>query len=378
MSEDSYAGQTSPAQYNWANTEYQLWAEGKHPSEYTAYDGWMSAMQIMWGVPQSVGNLQAKVAELQERLDTFGEARREEVRQLELRGHRQETIIRERDERIRYLLGEVETWKHNLDEFSREWKKTVAEQHQQELDEVAAEAANQERRHFQEVLEKTLADQQTHFDNLKTAVLDAQRQVMLAEFQVQTTRMIERMEAHYAERYRELEASHRKFRVEELDKAFQAHQAELQALREKGLMSMQEYQDGLQGVEERLRIEYLEELEHCEVKIRELSQAVAGAEQKTVQQITDFTDRMLQDRHFRMGSLEDRINLRLDQGVTILKGMVALEVRDRAPHTILDPKLPTDGDFEFWYDQIPENISMSDRDKFRAGWKEALSRLKID
>jgi len=322
-------------------------------------DLWNAAMEHMWGQPLTVGNLHAKLAELEERLQRIGQAHRDDVQPLEARNQAQAQTILARDQTIKELREEVETWKRNLDQFSEKWKEQVETEHQADIEEaiqnerVATQA--QCERTYRIEIQKALENERAHFEALKETILAGQRIVMLDEF----NRQYHALEESWSRR---------------LDERGQRADAALADQRE---VLLRDFETRVENVvQERLQAHretnFHEEMEKLEVENRELRQKVEEMEKTAIQQISDFTDRFLADDEYRRGVLEDAINTRIDQGVIILKGMVALELRrkpDRADYSLI---LPSEDDFDAWWNGIHWSAGPDLLD-----WEEALSRVRL-
>jgi len=350
-------------QQNYAEEHYDAFVQslplGSPPISHR--DVWNAAMEVMWGQPLSVGNLQAKVAELEERLQNIGSKHRTEMQALETTNAGQAALLRGRYDEIKSLRDEIESWKSRMNSYVSE----VSRRDEEDLHRQLEEARQEERAATQEVceakyridLQKAIDRERDHFDALKETILAGQRIVMLDEFNRQ---------------YHALEESWSR-RLDEANKRLAPGSPDLLAVNTR----WDEYVHDLRG---RLQTEFHEEMEKLEVKNRELRQKVERMEQSAVQQITDFTDRFLADDEYRRGVLEDAINTRIDQGVIILKGMVALELRrkpDRADSSLI---LPSEEDFDAWWNGIhwsagPDLLAWDAL--ARRAWEEALSRVRL-
>jgi DNA repair exonuclease SbcCD ATPase subunit len=242
-----------------ALAQWDTWMDA-HPlrspaDSYASSEVWLAATENMLGDPLWVGNLQAKISELEERLQTIGGHHAEEVRQLEARINRQAGFIQDRDSQIASLNRDIATWKQNLNNYAAEYDRQQEDQRRDEINEAVAAAVSEAMNEAAQQTAQALEEQKEHLEQVKEASLSAQEQILRQEF----------------------------------EQRFQ------HTVLEQDWLPRAEYLGAMRHQKEALEVNHQEAMERSEAEIRELQLQLASAEQKTIDQVTNFTDRMLAD-----------------------------------------------------------------------------------
>jgi hypothetical protein len=175
------------AQKSLALAQWDTWMDA-HPlrspaDSYASSEVWLAATENMLGDPLSVGNLQAKISELEERLRTLGGKHSQQVRDLEYQIAGQASLIKDRNNKIHDLEIEIQDWKKRLDDYSRTYQAEMEDRHQDEMSDAVASAVSEALNEAAQQTAQALEEQKEHFEQVKEAALSAQSQVLRQEFE---------------------------------------------------------------------------------------------------------------------------------------------------------------------------------------------------